>query len=300
MLKEVMYLELFCCRNLRYTSGSCSLRESMNTTPWSVLSTPSPSTDCLEENLKCAFRADYIDPRDYAAYNRDSLFQCMDKYVHLPSVWVAPYTSLVTSSMMGKTRLIKELSRSIPTVYICLRKDSPTDLRGTSGYPRRTPTISEYLLEPIKLTLSPLYNLDKSLSLLRFRDKDCMVGTAKMNILILSLVERLSDWIGTNKFYNAIRPTVTQEAAGLGESIDNTSFRLSWLWLFFAEPDHPSILSQFWKEVTDSTTCQLKEIILHDPSDAREEVHRYLLNSYPNAIKVALQKLKQTFRRSEE
>jgi hypothetical protein len=54
----------------------------------------------------------------------------MDEWVRNPKNHVAPYTSVISSSMMGKSRLIKELAMEIPTIYICLCKD-----KDDSGYP---------------------------------------------------------------------------------------------------------------------------------------------------------------------
>jgi hypothetical protein len=68
----------------------------------------------------------------------------MDRYDRHRGHWVAPYTSLVTSSMMGKSRHMKEVANCLPSIYICLR--------GTEaiGYPRRSPGIVEYLSQGIK------------------------------------------------------------------------------------------------------------------------------------------------------
>lgn len=67
----------------------------------------------------------------------------MDEYHEDPKAYVAPYTSLVTSSMMGKSRLMKEVSKYIPCVYICPRSGAT----GSSGYPRRSRKIAEWFEE---------------------------------------------------------------------------------------------------------------------------------------------------------
>ena len=52
---------------------------------------------------------DYIDPHNYVKEIASTLAENMTNYQHASSdTYIAPYTSLVTSSMMGKTRLIKE------------------------------------------------------------------------------------------------------------------------------------------------------------------------------------------------
>ena len=67
------------------------------------------------------------------------LREYMDRYVAQNGSWVAPYTSLVTSSMMGKSRHMKEVANHLPSVYICLRGE----VRGY-GYPPRSPSIVEW------------------------------------------------------------------------------------------------------------------------------------------------------------
>ena len=44
----------------------------------------------------------------------------------------SPYVSLVQASMTGKSRVIKEMAKSVYCIFICLRK------KGDSGYPRAT------------------------------------------------------------------------------------------------------------------------------------------------------------------
>jgi hypothetical protein len=64
---------------------------------------------------------------------------------------MAPYTSIVTSSMMGKSRLVKEIAKWIPTVYLSLResKERAQQVDGerfVDGYPDRSPdNVIKYL-----------------------------------------------------------------------------------------------------------------------------------------------------------
>ena len=53
--------------------------------------------------------------------------------------YIAPYTLLVTSLMMGKTRLMKEISKYIPSMYFCLRN------RQSNGYPNRTSVLANWM-----------------------------------------------------------------------------------------------------------------------------------------------------------
>ena len=47
--------------------------------------------------------------------------------------------------MMGKSRLMKEMSLHIPCVYMCLRRGDKS-----TGYPRRTPDIVEWIETGLK------------------------------------------------------------------------------------------------------------------------------------------------------
>ena len=88
--------------------------------------------------LKAGFASTYIDARNYARHTADEIRTNMDTYITNGADYIAPYTSLITSSMMGKTRLMKEMSRYIPLVYICARSAAST------GYPPRTPAIIDW------------------------------------------------------------------------------------------------------------------------------------------------------------
>ncbi|CAG8625536.1 14490_t:CDS:2 [Funneliformis mosseae] len=83
------------------------------------------------ENLEKAFNVDYIDN-----------FGMKDKFLtylnRKHKTWnnntnhYVPYSTIFQSSGYGKSRLIKEVARQIPTVYLCLRDANST------GYPPRT------------------------------------------------------------------------------------------------------------------------------------------------------------------
>jgi len=90
--------------------------------------------------LQDSFRGHYIDPHHMALFSAQTLMEMMDTYEAQYKSYVAPYTSLVTSSMMGKSRLMKEMSYHIPCVYMCLRRGDKS-----SGYPQRTPHIVEWI-----------------------------------------------------------------------------------------------------------------------------------------------------------
>ena len=65
----------------------------------------------------------------------ETLVNYMECYCSEKDTYVAPYTSLITSSMMGKSRLLKQIANHTPLIYICLRHPRST------GYPKRSPRI---------------------------------------------------------------------------------------------------------------------------------------------------------------
>ena len=89
-----------------------------------------PSYALPESSYSAAFERDYMDPHGLISHYSREISAMMEEWVNNPKKYVAPYTSVVTSSMMGKSRLIKELAMKIPTVYICLRINT-----NDSGYP---------------------------------------------------------------------------------------------------------------------------------------------------------------------
>src|SRR5579859_2049517 len=95
-------------------------------------STPLETADLLKDE----FSQEYINPYDYVQKVACRLTQNMNDYCNGLHEYVAPYISLVTSSIMGKIRLMKELARSLPVVYMCFQSDSQ------HGYP---PPIANFL-----------------------------------------------------------------------------------------------------------------------------------------------------------
>src|SRR5271170_5539103 len=82
--------------------------------------------------LLYGFNQSYIDPHPYVQEIALQISKNMTEYTVNSGIYMAPYTSLVTSSMMGKSRLMKELTKYLPILYICLRRDEST------GYPPQT------------------------------------------------------------------------------------------------------------------------------------------------------------------
>jgi hypothetical protein len=90
-----------------------------------------------EQILSEGFDKAYIDPHGYVDKIAKRLIKDMTTYTLAPD-YVAPYTSLVTSSMMGKSRLMKELASRVPIVYMCVRGEN------VSGFPKATPGILQW------------------------------------------------------------------------------------------------------------------------------------------------------------
>ena len=122
----------------------------------------------------------------------------MDTYIIHGTDYVAPYTSLITSSMMGKTRLMKEMSRYIPLVYICARSATST------GYPPRTPAIIDWFDRGIAV------HLDRSII---GADKSFIISTLKYTSFLLALFEGLSALLRDKDFIQQykVRECVEQQ-----------------------------------------------------------------------------------------
>src|SRR5262245_22519147 len=101
----------------------------------------------------------------------------MDCYCSAPTAYLAPYTSLVTSSMMGKSRLLKQIANHAPLVYICLRSSKST------GYPRRSSRIAGWLLQGIGTCLQPLS---------RSRDDSNFFSTLKFSVFFEATFTQLT------------------------------------------------------------------------------------------------------------
>jgi len=150
----------------------------------------------------------------------------MKRYGNNKGAYVAPYTSLVTSSLMGKTRLMKEIAKYGPTVYLCLRLTN-----SGFGYPKRSPMIADYLLsgiEQIEKRLNPNVTL---------AEVDYLLSTFKFSAFIEATLHELTTWITEKKFHKAISVSET------------ANFQYRWLWQFFAEPENEMNLERFWNSV---------------------------------------------------
>jgi hypothetical protein len=148
-----------------------------------------------------------------------------------PGHYNAPSTSVVASSLMGKSRLLKELARQRPSVYIFLRPES------SSGYPNCSDVIADILLEASPKSL-PDQEIDEQNA-----NSFC---AAKYSLFLLHMLGGLTDLIQSPP------ETLT--------SRDHSLF-----WEFFAEtPKHPGAdLRQFWNKVVAAVKTELDGLNTH-------------------------------------
>jgi hypothetical protein len=131
--------------------------------------------------LKRAFSSLYIDPHHFAEEIVETLINYMDCYCSEKDAYVAPCTSLI-SSMMGKSRLLKQIANHTPLVYICLRPSRST------GYPKRSPRIVQWLLQDVRLCLK-----GKSMP----RDDSNFLVTLKFSVFFEVTLEKLAELISS-------------------------------------------------------------------------------------------------------
>src|SRR5579862_2963346 len=193
------------------------------------------------------------------------LQECMNFYAAAKGHWVAPYTSLVTSSMMGKSRHMKEVANYLPSVYICLRGE----VRGY-GYPRRSPSIVEWSLTGAATILGK-----------PVRDYHYCFSTFRWSAFIVSTIYKLATWIDDGRFFTSL-------------GIDDwkaKKFEFAWLWKFFAEPPNSCKLTDFWLEVQNATYSML----LSYPDGI--SAHAYFQKEHANDVQNSLKQLRRCFAR---
>src|SRR5579859_915921 len=131
--------------------------------------------------------------------------------------------------MMGKTRLTKELSAQLPTVYICLRAE------GSDGYPLRTPVVLEWIQAGLKGVLGTNVMDQDDV----WNDRDFYIPTIRFSLFLLVFLEQ---------FHSYLEPQMMESFCFDYKHKDN----FQWMWNFFTEPseDVKPHLITFWKSVT--------------------------------------------------
>lgn len=208
-----------------------------------------------------------MDAEESVSNTVTELRKYMALYVAEKSKWVAPYTSIVTSSMMGKSRHMKEVANHLPTVYICLRRE------GTSyGYPHRSPSIVDWLSAgAATIVAQPVFEYFSCFS------------TYRWSAFILCTIQKLTAWIKDDRFFTSLN---------ISEQTDE-AFQFQWLWKFFAEPSDESKLTAFWDEVKEAT----RSMLLHRKSGLA--AHAYFQKQHTADVLDALTKLSQCFGKSQ-
>ena len=197
----------------------------------------------MEKDLERAFSREYMDAEDTVGLTVRILREYTNTYIRNGKEYVAPYTSIVTSSMMGKSRHMKQVANHLPSIYICLRT-----VTAGKGYPHPTPEIVPWLQKG----LSSLVN-ESSISIDEYFS--CL-ATYRWAAFITSAVETLTEWIITHQLFDSRNKA----------SIDKR-FLFGRLWQFFAEPPNRDLtdLSKFWSEVLKATAKLLVKCKDPDP-----------------------------------
>ena len=171
------------------------------------------------EGWKAAFSDYYIDPYGCVDRLAETLRNNITNFCAVPGHYIAPYTCIVTSSMMGKSRLVKEVATLIPTVYMCL---------GTNRtfYPHPTKIVVEWIRGGVE-----------GMGYWHPSDKDFLVPTLKYSAFLLALIQKLAILVSQH----------------------NDEKEYSWMWKFFAEPPKDcNEINAFWTAVTDQATMILR------------------------------------------
>ena len=191
------------------------------------------------------------------------LREYMNRYAAAKGEWIAPYTSLVTSSMMGKSRHMKEVANYLPSVYICLRGE----VRG-NGYPRPSPSIVDWS------SMGASTILGKPV-----REYHFCLSTFRWSAFIVSTIHSLARWIDDGRFFTSL-------------GIDDWTAKkleFAWLWKFFAEPPDSCKLQDFWLEVQEATDSKLRG------SPDGISAHSYFQKTHTREVQDAVKQLRQCF-----
>ena len=226
------------------------------------------------EGLRRGFREEYIDPHNIVDLTVEEIKDNMSKYYNNPKGYVAPYSSLVTSSMMGKSRFMKEIACKIPSIYLCLRESKST------GYPRPTSSLLKLINEGVNVWVGDSEILN---------DTNFIIPTFKYCSFLLHSLELLAGMVDD---------IVTNHR----DVFDITDSYL-WLWKIFAEPETPQEKERhrsFWDLVVKRTRDHMKSMANESAEDVVEAAHSYLQEDFGRNVGNAYAKLKTSFRISND
>jgi hypothetical protein len=148
---------------------------------------PDSNTVGLMQALETAFDLPYLDPDNYVSRTTAEITDYMHEYAVNRSNYNAPYTSFVTSSMMGKSRHLKEVAAKMPAIYICFRPSRHT------GFPTTSPVISQWIRKGA-ISILPEDEIKT------FKDPNFLFSTARFSALLYSIIFLLREWIHTEQF----------------------------------------------------------------------------------------------------
>ena len=202
------------------------------------LSSIGEDSSIRNEALRDGFERTYIDPHGYVPKIVNRITQYMTDYeTACPETCFAPYTSLVTSSMMGKSRLMKEITHHLPLVYMCLRESNST------GYPLATPHLLRWFKEGAYGSLD-LYQVPIDIT----TDSTHLIPTLRHSLFLLHLFKNLDDLIRTET-----------NSKSLGLNLGQNNFE--WMWEFFADDlKFENQRDWFWKKVIKDTTTAFQNL----------------------------------------
>ncbi|POV94597.1 hypothetical protein PSHT_16117 [Puccinia striiformis] len=141
----------------------------------------------------------------------------MSEYAHAWSEnYLFPLTSLIGPSMIGKTRLLQQLSKSICVVYICLRP------HGSTGQPPRSK-----LADQLFLVQKRAPQLELQYTLLLAAIFDVVADFFSLQSAQTSEEERLLRWYEFNDESEMFASRVVQKLAELSSTPDKAPAQLS-------------------------------------------------------------------------
>jgi hypothetical protein len=198
----------------------------------------------------------------------------MSKYYENPKDYVAPYVSLITSSMMGKSRFMKEIARSIPSIYLCLREVHST------GYTRPSSSLLKWINEGVNAWVTDYENLN---------DSNFVIPTFKYCIFLMYLLGTLAGMV--------------DDIVTSYEDVIKTTDLYLWLWKIFAEPETPEETKRhrhFWEQVVEETRNHTKSMVDESGDDIVEAARSYLRHDFGRELGNAYVDLKTAFKISDD
>jgi hypothetical protein len=101
--------------------------------------------ELFQASAATGFSSSYLDPHNAVSYYCKKIEGDLRAWQNNNKEFKGPFSSLLSSSMTGKSRLLKEIAMNIPTVYLCLRHP---ELDLETSYPGRSyHRLVNYLLQ---------------------------------------------------------------------------------------------------------------------------------------------------------